>query len=238
MLINADKCTGCKLCLEYCPINAIHMENKIARINLDACAECGCCKRSNVCIAKAFEVVKLDWPRSVRAMFSDTFFQFEETKVNGRGTEEMKTNDVTGRFETNDIGFSVDMGRPGVGTRLRELEKVTQAVAKLGVTFEKGNPTTALLIKNIETGELKPEIRNENILSAVVEFVVTPDKVLDVIAVLEHVSQEIRTVFSLGVIGRVNADGSIPIRSLLESENKYVRPNGKTNLGMGRPFVP
>jgi NAD-dependent dihydropyrimidine dehydrogenase PreA subunit len=238
MLINEDECSGCKLCFEHCPVGAIAMVEKKTKIDQDTCTECGNCKRANVCPEDAFEEIVHEWPRSIRAMFSNPYYEFEETRVTGRGTEEMKTNDVTGRFGPNDIGFSVDVGRPGVGTRLCELEKISKAVAKVGVIFEADNPVTSILIKNVKTGELAPEIRNENILSAVVEFMVTPDKVVEVVNTLKQVAQRINTVFSLGVIGRVNEDGSVPVQSLLESENIYVRPNGKTNLGLGKPLSP
>jgi hypothetical protein len=48
------------------------------------------------------------------------------------------------------------------------------------------------------------------------------------------VAEEVNTVFSVGVINKVSADGSIPIRSLLESNKIFVRPNAKINLGLGK----
>jgi hypothetical protein len=51
---------------------------------------------------------------------------------------------------------------------------------------------------------------------------------------LKKVAEEVNTVFSVGVINKVSPDGSIPIRSLLESEGIHVRPNAKINLGLGR----
>jgi ferredoxin len=113
MLICEDKCSGCKLCFDYCPVGAIASVGKQAGIDQDICTECANCKRAKVCPENAFEEVELEWPRSIRAMFSNPYYEFEETRVTGRGTEEMKTNDVTGRFGPNDVGFSVDVGRPG-----------------------------------------------------------------------------------------------------------------------------
>ena len=48
---------------------------------------------------------KYEWPRTVRANFSDPLVEHPETKVPGRGTEEMKTTEVTGRIAArlNDV---------------------------------------------------------------------------------------------------------------------------------------
>jgi len=39
----ADKCTGCKICILYCPFGAIKVESKFAVIDLDKCNLCGAC---------------------------------------------------------------------------------------------------------------------------------------------------------------------------------------------------
>jgi ferredoxin len=241
MRVNEEKCTGCQKCIDFCPVEAIQLKTvdvgskkkKKAWIDEDLCAECGNCKFVKVCPTDALEETELHWPRSMRAILSNPLVEFKETGVTGRGTEEMKTNDVTGRFGPNDIGISVDVGRPGGGTRLSELEKITKAVAKLGVEFESGNPVTFLMVDK-KTGELKPDIINEQVVSAVIEFKVGPDRVLDVVRTLKKVAEEVNTVFSVGVINKVSADGSIPIRSLLESNKIFVRPNAKINLGLGK----
>jgi uncharacterized protein len=41
--IKGDKCTGCGRCVQWCPEDAIPMENKIARIDNDKCIGCGEC---------------------------------------------------------------------------------------------------------------------------------------------------------------------------------------------------
>jgi NAD-dependent dihydropyrimidine dehydrogenase PreA subunit len=241
MRVNEEKCTGCQQCIPFCSVEAIQLKSitvgskkkKKAWIDEDLCAECGNCKFVSVCPTDALEEIELHWPRSIRAILSNPLVIFKETGVNGRGTEEMKTNDVTGRFGPNDIGISVDVGRPGGGTRLSELEKITKAVAKLGVEFESGNPVTFLMVDK-KTGELRADIRNELVVSAVIEFKVTPEKVLDVVKTLKGVAEDVDTVFSVGVINKVSDDGSIPIRSLLESSGISVRPNAKINLGLGR----
>ncbi len=38
-----EKCVGCELCVPACPFQAIRMEGKLARIDLDKCTFCGAC---------------------------------------------------------------------------------------------------------------------------------------------------------------------------------------------------
>ncbi len=42
--INEEMCTGCEICIEECPADAISMEDKgFARIDMDECIRCGTC---------------------------------------------------------------------------------------------------------------------------------------------------------------------------------------------------
>jgi len=71
--------------------------------------------------------------------FSDPISVSRRRAFPEEGTEEMKTNDVTGRFRTGEVGFAIDVGRPnGGGIYLREVEKSRKRLAPLGVQFEKG----------------------------------------------------------------------------------------------------
>jgi hypothetical protein len=49
----------------------------------------------------------------------------------GRGTAEVKTNDVTGRVKEGEAGFVIEFGRPSVGARFRDIQEMTKALAAL-----------------------------------------------------------------------------------------------------------
>lgn len=235
MQINIDKCVGCGKCLKFCTVGAISISNKKAIINVDQCVDCGVCLRLGVCEYDAFyNEENITWPRTLRSIFSDPLVIYEETNISGRGTEEMKTNDVTNRFnDVNYIGLSVDIGRPNVGCSLKDVEKIIQALTKVGVEFEKCNPSTSL-IKDFKTGDLKEEVIEERVLSCVLECMVSIDRLPEVIDALEEVGEKVNTVYSIGVISKVSDDLSIPVVSVLEENGIFFRPGGKTNIGLGR----
>ena len=74
----------------------------------------------------------------------------------------MKTNEVTGRFKSGEVGIAIELGRPGTGARFRDVEKVTQAVAKLGVELEPQNPLT-FLITDSTTGRIDEDVLDEKV---------------------------------------------------------------------------
>jgi len=211
-------------------------ENGEVFIDEDECVECGCCLKAKVCSCDAIWQPELDWHRRLRAEFSDASMAHPLTGVRGRGTEEMKTNDVTGRYPRGRVGIAVELGRPGIGTRLRDVEKVIKALVTLEVTFEKDNPVYALITDPI-TGKLREDAINEKVLSAIVEFSTTPDKVPSVLKALSQLSQEVDTVFSVDMCCLLETDGTSPAEDAARSAGFEVRPNGKNNIGLGRPLA-
>lgn len=71
MIINHNNCTACESCLPYCPVQAIEADREKVEINQDECVECGVCYRLSVCPVNAIEEPQLDWPRVIRAHYSN-----------------------------------------------------------------------------------------------------------------------------------------------------------------------
>jgi ferredoxin len=236
MDISQEVCNQCAKCMPTCPVNAIYVDKTTKHVVIDQekCVECGVCYRAGVCESSGLIPPKLTWPRSIRAALSDPLIVHKETRIPGRGTEEMKTNEVTGRYKWGQIGLAMELGRPGTSTSFRDVEKVAMACARHGVTFEPKNPVTSLMIDKT-TGQINPEVLNERALSAIVEFEMPLEKVPALLETLRAVSEEIDTVFSLDVIGLVGPDGSNPVYDLLVSLGAQLSPNGKNNMGLGKP---
>jgi hypothetical protein len=175
-----------------------------------------------------------EWPRSLRNHFSQPGVPHLTTGVAGRGTEEMKTNDVTGRFKRGWVGVGLDFGRPGIGTRFREVDKVTQALAKLGAQFEANNPITKMMV-DTKTGKLREDVLNEKVMSCVVETMFPLEKLETVLNGLREATKQLNTAVSVCAINRAEPDGSYPLRKKLDELGIFYRPNGKQNAGLGRP---
>jgi len=220
-------------------------------IDQDECVECGVCLRSGVCKTDAIYWPKLEWPRAIRQAFSAVLIGYnilDEVGIHGyvatsgeagvgggRGTSEMKTNDITGRYGDGEVGIGVEFGRPCVGFHFRDVEKISKAMIKHGVEFELQNPLTMLL--DLETGEIKyKEVRDEKAMSAILEFNVKQEQTLEVIKTLQKKAKEIDTVITVDLINKCK-DTTIPVLPMLEDAGVDIRINGKTNVGLGRPLI-
>jgi ferredoxin len=236
MLIDTVACIGCESCVPYCPVEAIIIEEDLADVDQDRCVECGVCLRASVCPTDAILEPDLKWPRTLRALFSNPITVFEETGVAGRGTDEVKSNDVTGRYQRGEVGFGIEMGRPGTGTTFRQVEQLTEKIADMGVQFEEKNPLTTLL-SDPGTGKIREDILNERVLTAIIEFKVPIDRVGDVLSALKHAQSGLDTVFSVDYIHRPNEDGSLPALEALRELGYHPSQHVKLCTGLGRPKI-
>src|SRR5262249_523039 len=117
----------------------------------------------------------------------------------------------------------------------RDIEKMTQALAEIGIQFEAKNPVTHMMTDQ-KTGKLRDDILNEKILSAIVEFKTSIENVPAVLHRIEEVSGTLDTIVAVGVSTRGEEKGDRVVEEVLLDEGfAFVR--GKTNLGMGRRLL-
>jgi hypothetical protein len=233
-----------------------------ATIDYDECVECGTCFRGmsqehlnptlvrtvrglaklfrfrfdpepDVCPTGAFVMEDLEWPRIARRVFSDPLVEHKSTGITGRGTEEVKTNDVAHRVGIGEVGYVIEFGRPGTGVRFHEIQSMTVALASLGVEFEPRNPITHLM-EDASAGRLRDDLLNEKILSAIVEIKTRLADVGKVLATVREVSGRIDTVVAVGISTRCDAQGEDALLAPLLAELGYAFERAKTNMGLGR----
>jgi NAD-dependent dihydropyrimidine dehydrogenase PreA subunit len=237
-VINPEKCVGCKICQTYCTVDAITYEAGKCAIDQDRCTECYVCLRQKVCPKGAIEPVELaDFYKQFQHVMSDPVENHGVTGVTGRGTEEVKTNDVSGRVKKGEVGICIDMGRPGNGVYLRDAEKVAMACARAGVKLAPVEHTPlAALMPDLTTGKLVDECHHYHLLSVIVEGKCREEQLAGVLSALQQVEQEIDTVFSLGLILRVDENGINPTLDCLDELGIPQPYRGKVNVGLGRPL--
>jgi ferredoxin len=264
MKINPNKCVACGNCTAVCPMGAIYIDPERGRatINRDECVECYACYNGlsaealppatsrmlrrffdifalrfdpepDICPTSAFEPEELEWPRVVRRAFSDPRVPHESTGVSGRGTEEVKTNDITNRVGIGEVGFTVEFGRPGVGARFRDIQVMSRALAAAGVTFEKNNPIASLMT-DLKTGDLRPDILDEKVLSAILEIKAPVARTQEIIEIIQAVEKQLPTIVLLGVGTRCDENGEDVVVAPILERLGYKPVRAKTNMGIGR----
>jgi ferredoxin len=231
--INRDECVECYSCYnglsqEHLNPTAVRTMRKLfqfMRLRFDP--------EPDVCPTAAFEPDELAWPRVVRRAFSDPRVPHESTGVEGRGTEEVKTNDVSDRVKVGEVGFTIEFGRPGFGVWFRDIQKACWALAQAGVSFEKKNPITSLMA-DVTTGTLREDIMNEKLMSAIVEIKVPVARTEEIVRLVWDIEKQVDTVVALGVGTRCAEDGDEVVVAPILERLGYKLERAKTNTGLGR----
>lgn len=266
MHTDKKKCIGCGNCVAACTMGAIYIgEDGLSEIDEDACVECHACYNGlstehlpqqptrlikkmlsffklrfdpepDICPTGALTPDDLEWPRVLRRAFSDPQVPHESTGVGGRGTQEVKTNDVTNRVKEGEIGFTIEFGRPGVGAYFSDVTKVCQAVAQLPVVFQKDNPVTALM-SDVSTGALREDVLGEKVMSCILEFKADEENLPEIVSAIEEAVENIDTTVALGAAVRCNENGKDTVRSKLWARG-YDVWRAKINMGLGRQTNP
>lgn len=238
MRIDSGKCINCGNCVAYCPACAIIEEaGQVKAVDESSCFECGLCRMNFVCPEGAFieSGGTGEMPRIMRSLFSDPNTTHKSTMVPGRGTEESKTNDVTGQVRRGDLGLCIELGRPGIGCSFRDVSRMTECLKNTGVRFISGNPLVALMDK--VSGRIYEDLSGERILSAIIE-VVFPEEDLEI--VLDEIfktGKVLGTVFSLSLISRFDEKGELPVLGRLELLGLSPSGSAKVNMGLGFPHA-
>lgn len=231
--VNLRECVECYAC--YNGLSQEHLNPKMVRAmrRVFQMMRLRFDPEPDVCPTAAFEPEELTWPRVVRRAFSDPRVPHESTGVEGRGTEEVKTNDISGRVKVGEVGFTIEFGRPGVGAWFREIQEMCWELAKAGVSFEKKNPITSLM-SDVATGTLREDILNEKVMSAIVEIKVPIERTEEIILMVREVEKRLDTVVAIGVGTRCDADGEETVVAPILERLGYKLERAKTNTGLGR----
>lgn len=237
MVIDKAKCLRCGQCIPYCPMGCIKATEDGMEISLNECVECEICRNSKVCPADAIYMQELTPLRTIRNQFSNPLVTHPGTGVPGRGTEEMKTNEVTGRFKRGRAGVAIELGRPGTGAYLSDVELIAMAVAPFATHgFEPHNPVTGLMT-DVKSGKLRDDVLNERVLSAIVELEIDQTDVAKVLDAINEAQKKLSTVCSVDLACRLEPDGSCPAAIIARESGYKLSLNGKTNVGLGRPLA-
>ena len=231
--MNGDECVECYTCFRGMSMEKLNPTLvrgsspflKAFRLRFDP--------EPDVCPTSAITPDELSWPRVVRRAFSDPIVTHESTGVHGRGTEEVKTNDVTNRVGIGEVGYVVEFGRPTVGVRFRDIEKDDAGSGRYRNRIRAEESCHAHDDRQGKTGKLRDDILNEKILSAIVEF---KTRIENVPAVLRRDRRSLEDAGYGCGCRRFHAlrckTETAPRCVLARRRFSFVR--GKTNLGLGR----
>jgi ferredoxin len=244
MTIDPGICRGCRECEPVCTTGALKWDEErlVCFIDDEVCVNCFNCYRNAPCRGGVAiippNVDIMDKKTRLSMDLSNPLTEHPLTLMAGRGTEECKTNEITGRIRYGYAAVAVELGRPSITTDMREVQKISTALARLGyVTFADENPVTGLM-KDKKTGELQEWCLDTRALSAIIEIGIPEDRLEETLTTIRKVcDEELETVASVSCMQMVVQPGDkIPAIEIIEKLRLPHRPNGKTCIGLGRPL--
>ncbi|HWJ03813.1 MAG TPA: hypothetical protein VNU93_09040, partial [Verrucomicrobiae bacterium] len=118
-----------------------------------------------------------------------------------------------------------------------DAEKVAMACAQAGVKLAPQEHTPlAALMTDLSTGKLVEECLDYHLLSVIIEGKCAETNLPRALMALQKVEQAIDTVFSLGLILRVDEKGQTKALDCLDAMGIPRPHRGKVNVGLGRPL--
>ena len=168
------------------------------------------------------------WPRSVRSNFSAISNRisnlFKDLKVRG-----MKNANAVEYYKRGYVGIRVEVGRPVLGASFKQAQQMTSLLAKEKVVFGEEYSTTFLMDKN---GMFPEEILEERAGCIWFGFSVPISDVTRFLRILSDSSNDCGAVVSIGLISRLESDGSIPLEKIIIDSEFSLAPNAKANLDL------
>ncbi len=230
MFVDKEKCLGCAVCVQYCPVGAIELKGSVAEIDIEGCVECFNCYRNEICPVYAITPSQLEWPRSIRRTLSDPQTLHSDSNL------PIRVADEEGSTQSNAPGLvwvAIEVGRPNLGTRLLDAEKVAMGVAGGGMRFNPESPLAGLMLDR-QTGKMKEDVLNERVLTAVLEGTVSHEKLEGFLNSLEETGHQIATVMSVSLSVPVSEEPSLRMGEILKAKKIEVSRIGKIDLGLER----
>lgn len=125
-----------------------------------------------------------------------------------------------------------------IGVDLEDIQKITRALARAGIHEIEPNNPIASMIKDRNTGDLKPESLGERVLSAIIEIQVKRDRLRPVLRAVKGVADKVGSIFCLDVYTMLEPGVKVPqeILDTIRAEGYSWRPNAKINMGLGRAW--